>query len=159
MEEGILRVFEFYEDSSGTLFVHLYEALTGWERSIKWVDFVSRKELHPSLLSMYRIVRSKHPNLSKKASLKLQSNMSMPDIIWYLRKFISYFMARDSDEKYDYIEYTDGSVDINLDDKSCTVNCPIINAIPGVLESLVHDCAYCADASEHAAKTLLRSSS
>lgn len=129
MNKSILAQYEFYEDVNGSVFIHIWSPTEGWERSVKWIDLVSRKEEYEHLKIMYLKVRNCHPSLAEKSNNPEPDGITRESLFKYLRKFISYYMADDDQEEPDFVLYTDNTCELNIENITCAINCLALNDI------------------------------
>ncbi|MBN2435617.1 MAG: hypothetical protein JXK07_10170 [Spirochaetes bacterium] len=129
MKPAICKM-EFYSDANGAVYTHIWNPVNGWERDVPWSGLVSRKELRSYFVTMYKYIRQIHPYHAERAdAINIKSNLTSNEMFLYLRKFIAYYMADDDETEYDYVEYADGTSEINIERRTCADLCPILKGI------------------------------
>ena len=121
---------EFFEDDSGAVFIDQWiDINTEWEKDIPWLEFVKRNGTYKILVQLYQALQIEHPYHAEKVNMEKNQNMTEEVLVLFIRKFISYFFADRSIDDWDFILYSDGTSEINLENRSCATNCPFISEI------------------------------
>lgn len=128
-----IRKMEFYSNADGAIYAHVWSPVHAWERDVPWSGLISRKELRAYFVTMYKDIRKIHPYHAERAEASTELNLTTKEMFRYLRKFISYYMADDDETEYDFIEYTDGTSEVNIERRTCADLCPVLRAIENTI--------------------------
>ena len=124
----ILVAFDFNEDDNGALIVRVYDDVNN-NQVMTWREFISQKSEYARRLYWY----TKH-NFSILIE-QSGTNDSHERMFVSFRRFIAHWMAGTATKlrDYNFIIYTDGSIEARIDQQTCAQNCPHLLRLKKVL--------------------------
>lgn len=124
----ILTAFDFNEDDNGGIIVRVYDEMHG-NRVLTWREFIAQESDYAR--RAYWFAKNKFPGLFEKSG----TNDNHEKMFVVFRRFVSHWMSRTADKVsgYNFLLYTDGSIEAHIDQQTCAQNCPHLLRLQSVL--------------------------